>query len=350
MSSNQPSSTEIKEPIRPISDHFDGKRFFNPGLPRDYFPRPLNGFKMIFEKRSRWPVSVENQGVPRLDERPAPDDVVLTFVNHATFLIQLEGLNILTDPIWSKRASPFRRLGPARVREPGVQFDDLPEIHVVLLSHNHYDHLDVETLKSISRRFDPVVLLAAGDKQLVASTGLNRLHEFDWWEEIQIQSGIKITFTPAQHFSARGLFDRQKSLWGSYMIQSAGRRIYFGGDSGYSNHFSDIKRKLGPPDIAMLGIGAYEPRWFMKPVHMNPAEAVKAHIDLEAKQSIGMHFGTFHMSAESIDEPPTDLKAALSKEGIPESRLVTLHEGETRAFKIPRNTSRVEHLNRVTLV
>ena len=289
---------------------------------------------MIFEKRSPWPASVENRGIPRLSEKPAPDEIAVTFVNHSTFLIQLDGLNILTDPIWSKRASPLRLIGPARVREPGVRFSDLPEIHFVLLSHNHYDHLDVETLKAISRRFDPVVLVAVGDKQLVESTGLKRVHEFDWWEEIQIHSGFKITFTPAQHFAARSLFDRQSSLWGGYMIQNAERRIYFGGDSGYSCHFSDIKRKLGAPDIAMLGIGAYEPRWFMKPMHMNPAEAVKAHIDIGARQSIGMHFGTFHMSAESIDQPLTELKAALLKAGIPESRFTTLHEGETRAFKI----------------
>jgi L-ascorbate metabolism protein UlaG (beta-lactamase superfamily) len=289
---------------------------------------------MIFEKRSRWPVSVENQGVPRLVERPGPDDVAVTFVNHSTFLIQMAGLNILTDPIWSKRASPLRWIGPTRVRKPGVGFSDLPEIHFVLLSHNHYDHLDIETLKAISGRFDPVVLVAAGDKQLVESTGLKRVHEFDWWEEIQIDPGFKITFTPTQHFAARSLFDRQKSLWGGYMIQNVDRRIYFGGDSGYSSHFSDIKRKLGTPDIAMLGIGAYEPRWFMKPMHMNPAEAVKAHIDIGARQSIGMHFGTFHMSAESIDQPLTDLKTALLKEGIPESKFTTLHEGETRAFKI----------------
>jgi L-ascorbate metabolism protein UlaG (beta-lactamase superfamily) len=232
-----------------------------------------------------------------------------------------------------KRASPFRWLGPARVRKPGIAFAELPEIQVLLLTHNHYDHLDLETLRALARWFDPVVLVAAGDKRLVESTGLKRVRELDWWEEVEIQPRQVITFTPAQHFSARGLRDRHKSLWGGYMIQKAKQRIYFSGDSGYARHFSDIKKKFGPPDLAFLGMGAYEPRWFMKPMHMNPGEAVQAHIDLEAKQSIGMHFGTFHMSGESINQPVEDLKAALLKERIPEGKFVTLREGETRVYK-----------------
>ena len=338
MRMNPLSSSKRSGSAFPLSDHFDGERFFNPGLPKNYFPRFSNGLKMIFEKRSSWPKFVENNGSPRLHEKTGPDDVVITFVNHSTFLIQMNGLNILTDPIWSKRASPFRRLGPARVRKPGVEFSDLPEIHLILISHNHYDHLDVETLKALSKRFDPEVLVAAGDKELVQRTGFNNVHEFDWWEKIQIRPGFEITFTPAQHFSARSLFDRQKSLWGGYMLHHANQRVYFSGDSGYSSHFSDIKKRLGSPDIALLGIGAYEPRWFMKPVHMNPMEAVKAHNDLGAKQSIAMHFGTFHMSSESIDQPLADLKSALLKEGIPENRFVALHEGETRVFKIIKNS------------
>jgi L-ascorbate metabolism protein UlaG (beta-lactamase superfamily) len=339
MQSNPLSSANNGDSTRPVSDHFDGTHFFNPGLPKAYYPRPSKGLKMLFEKRSRWPASVENKAVPRLQEKLSSSDTAVTFVNHATFLFQKSGINILTDPIWSKRASPFRRLGPARVREPGVRFNDLPEIHLVLLSHNHYDHLDVETLKALAGRFDPLVLVAAGDKQLVESTGLKRVHELDWWDEIEIHRRFKITFTPAQHFSARGLFDRQKSLWGGYMIEEADQRIYFAGDSGYSTHFSAIKSRLGPPDIAFLGIGAYEPRWFMKPVHMNPMEAVKAHIDLGSKQSVGMHFGTFHMSAESIDQPLTDLKAALLNERVPEEQFVTLHEGETRVFNIEQKAA-----------
>jgi len=328
------SSAQRRASTFSLSDHFDGKRFFNPTLPKGFAPRVSDGLKMIFEKRSPWPVSVENKGSPLLHQTLGSNDVSVTFVNHSTFLIQMNGVNILTDPIWSKRASPLRWLGPARVRRPGIEFSDLPDIHLVLISHNHYDHLDVETLKALSKRFNPVVLVAAGDKQLVQSAGFNKVYEFDWWEKIQIHPGFEIVFTPAQHFSARSPFDRHKSLWGGYMILMGGRRIYFGGDSGYSSHFSEIKRKLGSPNIAFLGIGAYEPRWFMKPMHMNPMEAVKAHNDLGAAQSIGMHFGTFHMSMESIDQPLADLKSALMNEDVPENRFVTLQEGETRVFSM----------------
>jgi L-ascorbate metabolism protein UlaG (beta-lactamase superfamily) len=270
--------------------------------------------------------------VPRLNETLGPDDVAITFVNHATFLIQTDGMTILTDPVWSERASPFRRIGPKRVRHPGVAFADLPRIDLILLSHNHYDHLDVATLARLRATFAPTVLAAAGDRRLLAPLGFARVHELDWWDEHQFGDTLKVTFVPAQHFSARGLFDRRKSLWGGYMIESRGRRVYFGGDTGYASHFSEIKTRLGSPDIAMLGIGAYEPRWFMQPIHMNPAEAVCAHRDLGSRHSIGMHFGTFQLTTEAIDQPQADLRRALAESGIPDSEFVTLHEGETRIY------------------
>jgi L-ascorbate metabolism protein UlaG (beta-lactamase superfamily) len=314
------------------SDHFDGNRFFNPTLPKGFAPSWRSTLKMAREPRSRWPAWVENKGVPRLNETLAAGDVAVTFVNHATFLIQTGGNTILTDPVWSERVSPFLRIGPKRVRKPGVAFEDLPKIDIILLSHNHYDHLDVATLMRLRERFGPAVFAAAGDARLLAPLGFKDMRELDWWDEIQVNDTLAVTFVPAQHFSARGLFDRQKSLWGGYVIRSRGRRIYFAGDTGYSLHFSDINARLGPPDIAMLGIGAYEPRWFMRPIHMNPAEAVRAHQDLRSRQSIGMHFGTFQLTAEAIDQPQADLKRALSESGIPESEFVTLHEGETRIY------------------
>jgi L-ascorbate metabolism protein UlaG (beta-lactamase superfamily) len=316
----------------PRSDHFDGRRFFNPTLPKPSAPSRLSVLRMMREPRSRWPAWVENKGVPRLDEPLGAGQIAITFVNHATFLIQTGGLTILTDPVWSERASPFRRIGPRRVREPGVAFDDLPRIDIVLLSHNHYDHLDVATLARLRRRFTPTVLAAAGDGRLLRPLGFARLHELDWWDAIELNDALKITFVPTQHFSARGLFDQRKSLWGGYMIETRGRRVLFGGDAGYSTHFADIRTRLGAPDIAMLGIGAYEPRWFMQPLHMNPAEAVRAHRDLGAKQSIGMHFGTFQLTTEAFDAPKADLERALVESGIPDSEFVTLEEGETRIF------------------
>jgi L-ascorbate metabolism protein UlaG (beta-lactamase superfamily) len=317
--------------VRAISDHFDGKRFYNPTLPKN-FSAVTGAYKVIFEKRGWWPSFVRNEALPRMPETLGRSDIAVTFVNHATFLIQAPGVNILTDPVWSKRASPFQWIGPRRVRQPGLKLEDLPNIDLILISHNHYDHLDIEALKKLNERFKPKVCVAEGDKELVESTGLRDVTELDWWQGAQISSQIKVTFAPTQHFSARGLFDRQRSLWGSYMIRCLGHLIYFGGDSGYSTHFSEIKNRLGSPDVAFLGIGAYEPRWFMRPMHMNPAEAVKAHVDLGSKQSIGMHMGTFRMSTEAIDQPQVDLKMALLKAGIPESKFLTLHEGETRIY------------------
>jgi L-ascorbate metabolism protein UlaG (beta-lactamase superfamily) len=317
----------------PLSDHFDGSRFFNPTLPKGSAPSPLSVLKMAREPRSQWPAWVENKGVLRLNETLGADDVAFTFVNHATFLIQTGGITMLTDPVWSERVSPFHWIGPRRVRKPGVSFGELPKIDVILLSHNHYDHLDVSTLAQLQQSFAPTVLAAAGDTRLVGPLGFTNMYELDWWDAVQLKDSLKVTFLPAQHFSARGLFDRQKSLWGGYMIESFGRRVYFAGDSGYSTHFSDIKTRLGSPDIAMLGIGAYEPRWFMRPMHMNPAEAVRAHLDLGSRQSIGMHFGTFQLSAEAIEQPGAELQRAICATGIRESEFVTLEVGETRIYR-----------------
>lgn len=323
----RPSGTSA----RPGSDHFDGKHFFNPTLPNRDLPSFANVFKMIAEGRSRWPRRVENTAIPRVHEPVAAGRVALTFVNHATFLIQFHGLNILTDPMWSDRASPVGFAGPKRVRKPGIAFADLPRIDLVLISHNHYDHLDVRTLALLNENFAPRVIAPLGTRELIASTGIKEIHELDWWETIEIDGGLNVTFTPTQHFSARGMFDRQKALWGSYMVEEQ-KRIYFGADSGYSRHFAEIRDRLGSPDLAMLGMGAYEPRWFMRSMHMNPAEAVRAHMDLGSRHSIGMHFGTFQLSAEGIDQPKEDLRAALAEEGIPESEFVTQPEGETTVY------------------
>ena len=314
------------------SDHFDGERYYNPTLPKGFLPSISAVFKLLLEKRSKWPKSTPNTGVPRLYEKLRHNEVAITFVNHATFLIQTGGMNILTDPVWSRRVSPFRWLGPARVRKPGVDFKQLPNIDLILLSHNHYDHLDVVTLSKLNQQFAPRVMVSIGNKKLLRSIGFEDVQELEWWDEIEIHSNLKVTFAPTQHFSGRSLWDRQKSLWGSYMIQHRDRFIYFGADSGYSTHFSEIRKRLGSPDLALLGIGAYEPRWFMKPMHMNPAEAVQAHLDLGSRQTIGMHFGTFQLSTEAIDQPQIDLKAALAGAHVPEAEFITLPEGETRIY------------------
>ena len=304
------------------SDHFDGRRFFNPdGLAA----QPLSAApRMLRDPRTPWPARVDTP--PR---QPAPLDgaaAVVTFIGHATFLIQTAAGNILTDPMYSQRASPLHFAGPRRVRQPAVRFDDLPPISLVLLSHNHYDHCDLGTLRMLAQRFDPIVITPLGNGALVRSAGIRRVEELDWWQAATT-SQLPITLTPAHHFSARGPFDRNRALWGGFMLRVGRRTVFFAGDSAYSGLFSKVRQRLGPIVLALLPIGAYEPRWFMQSVHMNPAEAVQAHLDLESPQSIGMHFGTFQLTTEGIDEPLRALDTARRAHDIPSSAFSTLPFG-----------------------
>jgi L-ascorbate metabolism protein UlaG (beta-lactamase superfamily) len=256
---------------------------------------------------------------------------VVTFIGHSTFLIQTAAGNILTDPMYSERAGPWNVLGPRRVRPPAVPFDALPPIAIVLVSHNHYDHLDRPTLSRLARTFDPYTITALGNAALLRSTGLRRVEELDWWDRSG-SSPLPITLTPAHHFSARGPFDRNRALWGGFLIQTERRNIYFAGDSAYTPAFAEVGRRFSPIDLALLPIGAYEPRWFMQSVHMNPAEALQAHLDLRPRMSIGMHFGTFQLTNEGIDEPVRALEETRSAVGITASEFRTLEFGESIAI------------------
>jgi len=202
-------------------------------------------------------------------------------------------------------------------------------VSTVLLSHNHYDHCDLPTLRKLAARFDPLVITPLGNGRLVRSAGIRRVEELDWWHQTTTDAGT-FTITPAQHFSARTPFDRNRALWGGFLFDRPDIRIYFAGDTAYATFFADIRERFGPIDLALLPIGAYEPRWFMQAVHMNPAEAVQAHVDLEATQSIGMHFGTIQLTTEGIDEPATALDAACRLKDIPRSRFRTLDFGESQ--------------------
>lgn len=284
----------------------------------------------LFSGGAGWPAWIESEPLQVPEQRVTGDKLSVTFVNHSTVLIQYQGVNILTDPIWSHRASPLMIFGPKRVRCPGVRLEDLPRIDLVLITHNHYDHLDIETLTLLSGRFSPTVLTGRGNTPVLQQAGLERIHELDWWESFRYQA-FDFVFTPTQHFSGRGLFDKQRSLWGGFVVASPAGHVYFSGDTGVGPHHGQLRARFKEFRVAFLPIGGYEPRWFMKAAHMNPAEAVEAHQLLNAKVSVGIHIGTFaNLIDEGIEQPLKDLAEALTNAGVGRERFVTLGFGETR--------------------
>ena len=257
-------------------------------------------------------------------------EVAFTWIGHATFLVQAGGLNILTDPHLTERASPLGFAGPRRLVPPALDFHHLPHVDVVVISHNHYDHLDEATVRRLARQpgGPPRFLVPLGLKAWFAAAGIATAEELDWWESTQ-QGGARFTFTPVQHWSARTPWDRNRSLWGGWRVDTPQGSAFFAGDTGYSEDFRDIRRRLGPVDVALLPIGAYEPRWFMRTMHVNPDEAVRIHADLEARHSLAMHWGTFVLTDEPMDEPPHRLTQALREAGVPPERFRVLRHGET---------------------
>ncbi|WP_051748886.1 MBL fold metallo-hydrolase [Nevskia soli] len=258
----------------------------------------------------------------------------LTWVGHSTFLLQLGGLNLLTDPHFSGRASPFSFVGPVRTSPPGLGFDDLPAIDLVLVSHNHYDHLDEQSVRRIARdhtRAQFVVPL--GLANWFRAHGIERVTELDWWRSVEL-GAARVSAVPVQHFSGRGVHDRDATLWCGFVVELAGRRIFFAGDTGYSRDFADIAERFPPMDLSLLPIGAYDPRWFMSPVHVDPAEAVRIHQDLRSRLSVAMHWGTFRLTAEPLDEPPQLLAQALSAAGIAAEKFTVFRHGETRLLDL----------------
>jgi L-ascorbate metabolism protein UlaG (beta-lactamase superfamily) len=311
-----------------MSAPFDGRRYRNVGAPT---ARSL--WKIIwwlaFTRRQKWPAWVDDVPPSTKPPAPAPGQLAVTFVNHSTFLLQHGEVNVLTDPVWSERASPLTWAGPRRVRRPGLDLDHLPPVHVVLVSHNHYDHMDLPTLRSLDRRHQPLFVTGRGNRRQLERCGLGRVAELDWWQGYDAGPGLGITMTPAQHFSRRGIFDVNRSLWGGFLLHFGSTKVYFAGDSGYGPHFREIRDRLGAPDVALLPIGAYEPRWFMQPNHVNPEEAVRAHLDLAARTSFAMHFGTFQLTDEPIDEPAQRLSEALRTKGLSDSAFRLPGFGET---------------------
>ncbi len=258
----------------------------------------------------------------------------LTWIGHDTFLLQLAGKNILTDPHFSARAFPVQFAGPRRWAPPGLALKQLPAIDMVFISHNHYDHLDEKSVKWIARRNPQTCFFVPlGLQRWFRRRGIKQVVELDWWQQAEHQ-GVVGYAVPVQHFSGRTATDRNKTLWCGWLIELAGKRLLFAGDSGYSRDFADIGARFPGIDLALIPIGAYEPRWFMRAMHVDPEEAVKIHQDLKARQSVAMHWGTFRLTLEPMDEPPRRLTAALRAAGIPEDSFWVMQHGETRRLGI----------------
>ncbi len=317
-----------------VSKHFDGSKFSNL-LKSDKSPWDIITFfsGFMFYKQS-WPGWVENDPNVVGDVVARSEALRVTFINHSSFLIQVDNLNILTDPVYSDRVSPFPWAGPKRVRLPGVAFEELPLIDVVIISHNHYDHLDIEALKKLYQRqqaSEPLILAGFGNGGLFSEEGLTRYKDLDWGQSIE-QGGVRFNFVESRHRSGRGISDQMKTLWGSFVMQTSMGPIYFAGDTGYGPHFSDAYEQFGEFYLSLLPIGAYEPRWFMKDIHLNPEEAVKAHIDLHSSNSLSMHFGTFQLTHEGINKPVKDLATALREYEMNSDEFRVLGFGETKTY------------------
>ena len=314
----------------PVSDHFDGTHFFDPdGVP----PKKLRDLWQWRQTRqpAKWPEQAPSPYADTPPRRVEGDRVRFSFVGHASWLIQTAGLNILVDPVWSERASPFRRVGPKRVNAPGIAFEALPPIDVVLVSHGHYDHLDAATLSRLAKAFAPRVITPLGnDLTMRKHDKAIRAEAFDWGDRIVLGNDVTVTLVATRHWSARGLFDRNEVLWASFVIETPVGKIYAVGDSGYGTgaHFRRVREQHGPLRVALLPIGAYEPRWFMRDQHMNPQDAVQALADCGAERALAHHHGTFQLTDEAIDAPVAALHDALDAAGLPREKFLPLKPGQ----------------------
>jgi L-ascorbate metabolism protein UlaG (beta-lactamase superfamily) len=313
---------------RPDVPHATAKRFKNP------WPVPKRGTTvaawLLNRQKAQWPVWEENlpaEALPQARPDAALSDWQAWFVGHSTVLVQIGPYNFLTDPVWAMRTSPFPFMGPRRVRPAGIALEDLPTIDAVLLSHNHYDHMDLASLNWLyARDRMPIYTGLANSQYLPAHI---RVIELDWWQSIPFHKDdrLNIVFTPAQHFSGRGLKDTNTALWGGVSVLTPDEHMFFAGDTGYAGHFSEVRERLGAPRLALLPIGAYEPRAVMLAMHMNPADAVQAHQDLNATQSFAIHHRTYQLTDEAMNQPLIDLASALSNAGLKAEVFATPAEG-----------------------
>ena len=313
----------------PVSDHCNGTHFFNPEVNSKKSWGKV--WSMLRERRrkNQWPDFVENKATPQIASKLKREQVSVTYVGHASHLIQLHEMNILTDPVFSKRAGPMSLIGPKRVRKPGIELHNLPQINAVLISHNHYDHMDLAALKKLEQMFQPLFIVPLGNRKYLKRKHFSRVVELDWWQTHQPTPTHSITLVPSQHSSMRKFNDANTALWGGFWIQFGELKIYFAGDTGYGPHFKLIHETLGAPDLSILPIGSYEPQWFMKDQHMNPDEAIVASIELKSRLSLATHHQMFRLSLEKINDPAITLKRRLIVHGLTENNFMAPETGET---------------------
>ncbi len=318
-----------------LSENFAKGKFLNEEMPA---PRKKRSFKDHLSfgievlRRGGWPKYFHTQEKQIL--RVREEGLRVYFINHATCLIQMEKYNILTDPVWSNRVSPFTTVGPKRVTNPGIKFEDLPPIDIVLLSHDHYDHLDIETLLKLNKQFSPKFFVGLGVEKLLKKHGITKVYSMDWWDCIAVENDLCVNFVPSQHFSGRGVFDRNSTLWGGFVVTGRNSTMYFAGDTGYSKkQFSDISQKFSNIDVAIMPIGAYDPVEYMQYVHMNPYEAVLAHQILKPKKSIPIHYATFRLTLEKYEDPAKELKKSLDLLKISRDQFPILNFGDSILIK-----------------
>lgn len=263
--------------------------------------------------------------------RGSRDGTTVTWIGHSSILVQLDGVTFLTDPTWARRSGPFSgRIGVRRYTPPGIPFDELPRVDFVLISHDHYDHLDEPTVRRLARRFDPLFIVPMGIKAWLADRGITRVIELDWGESVTVR-GLSVVCMPAQHGSGRTAFDQGQRLWSAWAVLGS-KRFYFAGDTGYYRHFKEAGDALGPFDLAALPIGSYTPREIARPVHISPEEAVQAGLDLRATHILGVHWGTFALAREPYDEPPRRLAAEVERRHLDPATAWILEPGETRTW------------------
>lgn len=314
------------------SDHFNGTYFFNPGKPLDKGFATFLKWKMTAEKQP-WPDYTQLSDYDTPPERVNGGGLRVSYVGHATVLIQTGGLNILTDPVLSKRASPVSWAGPKRVHPPGIKTENLPDIDVILISHNHYDHLDLQTIEQLWLRNRPRIIVPLGNDTIIANYNSGIETEArDWGDEVHLAGDLVVHLEPMQHWSARGMFDRNRALWAAYAITSPGGNIYFAGDTGYGNgdYFRAAKEKHLSFRLAILPIGAYEPRWFMAYGHMSPEECVRTFEDLGGPMVLPIHHKVFQLADTGYDQPLEMLKEALYDNKKAQGKFIPLMVGEGR--------------------